>query len=769
MKHEEAKFLLAQKPKGLWHLVGVGGSGMSGLAFLLLDKGFAVSGSDLEENSIVEQLKKKGLIFYRGHSADNIKMATGLIFSSAVNENNVERVVAQKLQVPSFHRSEILSALLEEDCSIVVAGMHGKTTTTALLAWVFEQAGEVISYYVGGRVEQLGVNAKVGHGKWFVAEGDESDGSLVNYSPNFSLVLNIEKEHLDFYRALNEINKVFYQLGAQTKNKIFYCIDDIGASRVMEQFQEKAVGFGLSERAVIQGRNVELSAEGSVFEVWSEGRLWLKRVRLNLPGLHNVKNALGVIAVAREAKLASGILIKALESFHGVKRRFEVKWQSENFLVVDDYGHHPTEIQATLKTAKLLASDKRLIVVFQPHRLSRTFFLKEDFVSVFSLDEVDRLFLTEIYCADESSSDWKEISGEMFFKEISQLVKIPVSFQSDLAGLVWSVLREMKAGDCVLTLGAGSIGEVSEKIVKHLKFYQALEKVMGDRGKVIRNEVLRKHTTLRVGGPAEFWCEPFDETQLASVLNLCDKEGVKVTVIGRGSNLLIRDQGIRGVCLHLGEKVFSRIEVKGDQIIAGAGAKLKAIVAEGKKAGIGGLEFMEGIPASLGGALFMNAGAMGGWMFEHIVSVRWMDSKGKIFEVSRDKIEASYRSVPQLKDKIVLSAVLQGRREEKMVIEERLKRFNLSRWDSQPAAPSAGCIFKNPVSEPAGKLIDELGLKNFSVGGARVSVEHGNFIVNDGSATAGDVLNLIAEIQKKVRDKKGIELENEVIILGEKG
>ena len=342
-----------------------------------------------------------------------------------------------------------------------------------------------------------------------------------------------------------------------------------------------------------------------------------------------------------------------------------------------------------------------------------------------------------------------------------------MSFQANLSDLVWSLLRELKAGDCVLTLGAGDVDKVSEEIVQHLKIYQNLVQAVGENGKVIRSESLRKHTTLRVGGPAEFWCEPEDEFHLEKVLLLCQQEGIKVTVIGRGSNLLVRDSGVRGVCLHLNEKFFSKIQINGDQIIAGAGAKLRAIVTEGKKAGIGGFEFMEGIPASLGGALFMNAGAMGGWIFERVISVRCMDSKGNILALPRDKIEASYRSVPLLKGKVVLSAILQGVREEKSKIEERLKRFNAARWDSQPTAPSAGCIFKNPVSEPAGKLIDELGLKTVSVGGARVSSEHGNFIVNDGSATAADVLNLIAEIQKKVREKKGIELENEVIILGE--
>lgn len=764
MKSNQVKSWLEQVPSH-WHLVGVGGSGMSGLAFLLLDKGCQVSGSDLKENAITTQLKSRGLTFYQGHSSDYVKKNSVLVISSAIAENNIELITAKKLNLPIFHRSEVLATLLQERCSVLIAGMHGKTTTTALIAWLFCQVNQETSYYIGGKVAQLEVNAKMGSGKWFIAEGDESDGSLVNYFPSFSFILNVEKEHLDFYHSLEAIDEVFLQLAKQTKEKIFYCGDDPGACRIADQFKQRAVSFGLNEKAWVQARNIELEERGSFFEVWVDGKLWLKRVYLSLPGLHNVKNALGALALAREAGLDEAILLRALETFQGAKRRFEVKWKDEDFLVIDDYGHHPTEIEATLKTAKLFAGKKRLIVIFQPHRLSRTHYLKEDFVRV--LSQADRLFLTEIYCADESPEDWKEISGKTLFDAVLEEGKSEVSFHANLSNLVWSVLRELKEGDVVLTLGAGNVGEVSEQMVRHFKFYQSLIKTVGEKGKVTRNEPLRKHTTLRVGGPAEFWCEPEDESHLGKVMRLCHQEGVKVTVIGRGSNLLIRDAGIRGVCLHLNEKFFSKIQIKDDQITADAGVKLRAIVTEGKRAGIGGFEFMEGIPASLGGALFMNAGAMGGWMFERVVSVRCMDTQGNILELSRNQIEASYRSVPLLKERVVLSAVLQGVKEEKSKIEERLKRFNTSRWDAQPTAPSAGCIFKNPVAEPAGKLIDELGLKNFSVGGARVSLEHGNFIVNEGNATAKDVLSLMAEIQKEVFTKKGIELENEVIILGE--
>lgn len=750
------------QPDLFWHFVGVGGSGMSGLARLMLEKGYQVSGSDLIESRVIQQLEEKGLVFFQGHETKFVNQAQALIFSSAIDESNVELREAREKKIPIFHRSELLATLLAEKKSIVVAGMHGKTTTTSLLAWLFHEIDS--SFYVGGVVTQLGASAKAGDGDWFVAEGDESDGTLAKYEPYYSLILNIEKEHLDFYSSLEEIENVFHKLGEKTQKKIFYCCDDEGAARVFKK-AKRTVSFGLNDSADIQGRNVVFDQSGSHFEVWVKGKLWLAEISLSLPGLHNVRNALGAIAVAKEAGLEEAVIVKALASFQGARRRFEVKWESDNFLVVDDYGHHPTEIKATLAAAKQIAQSKRLVVIFQPHRFSRTQALKEDFAKAFEL--ADRLFLTEIYAADEVAKDWPEVTGKILFHVIAATGQRDVSFHEKNSELVRNLICEVKEGDCVVILGAGDISKVAQTLVEYWKFYEALCQAVGAEGRVMRNESLHRHTTLRVGGPAEFWCEPEGELALAKVLQLCKKNDVLVTFIGRGSNLLIKDGGIRGVCVHLSEKFFSKIEIKEDKVTAQAGAKLKSIVAAAKREGLGGFEFMEGIPGSLGGALFMNAGAMGGWMFERVVSVRCMGMDGEITELLRDKIQANYRNVPTLKDKIVLSAVLQGKKEEKEVVEQRLRQFSEKRWESQPAASSAGCIFKNPTLVPAGKLVDELGLKGLSVGGARVSQEHGNFIVNDGTATASDVLQLIELVRERVQRERGIRLETEVMILGD--
>jgi UDP-N-acetylenolpyruvoylglucosamine reductase len=285
---------------------------------------------------------------------------------------------------------------------------------------------------------------------------------------------------------------------------------------------------------------------------------------------------------------------------------------------------------------------------------------------------------------------------------------------------------------------------------------------------VIRHdELLAKHTTLRVGGPADVYVEPASENDLMGVVKFCSERGVKFFVLGRGSNLLVRDGGFRGVAICLSQAAFSRIEIENEELHCGAGAKLKNVAVEARRRGLSGLEFLEGIPGSVGGGLRMNAGAMGGATFDVVESVRLMDFEGHIQELTPEEMVVKYRGCDTLKSHIALGAVLKGRADSPESISQRMSAFSQKRWSSQPAAPSAGCMFKNPPSIPAGRLIDELGLKGTRVGGAVVSQEHGNFIVNDGNATARDVLELIGILKAKAKAGCGIELQTEVEIIGE--
>ena len=281
------------------------------------------------------------------------------------------------------------------------------------------------------------------------------------------------------------------------------------------------------------------------------------------------------------------------------------------------------------------------------------------------------------------------------------------------------------------------------------------------------NEQLAKHTTLRVGGPADVYVEPASEADLAATLKFCGEHDLKFIMLGRGSNLLVRDGGFRGVVICLAHPNFSRIQVAGDRLRCGAGARLKQVASEAKRHGLSGLEFLEGIPGSVGGALRMNAGAMGGATFDLVKAICVMDHFGSMRELVPGEFEVEYRGCSLLKDHVAVGVVFQGRPASYEEIERRMNEFSRKRWKSQPAAPSAGCMFKNPVALPVGRLIDELGLKGTRVGSARVSVEHGNFIVTDGKATARDVLELMDLVKRRAKAERGIELETEVEIVGE--
>lgn len=290
---------------------------------------------------------------------------------------------------------------------------------------------------------------------------------------------------------------------------------------------------------------------------------------------------------------------------------------------------------------------------------------------------------------------------------------------------------------------------------------------VNDETRVRADEPLARRTTFRVGGPADVYVEPASEADLAAVLSFCAETGENFFVLGRGSNLLVRDGGFRGVVICLAHGYFSRIKVWGDRLDCGAGAKLKQVALEAKRNGLSGVEFLEGIPGSVGGALRMNAGAMGGATFEAIESLRFMDYRGEVFERPAQEIGAEYRACPLLKHHLALRVVFRCALAPREEIEKRMDAYSKKRWASQPAAPSAGCIFKNPQPLVAGRIVDELGLKGLRVGGAVVSAEHGNFIINDGHATARDILELIALVKDQVREKRGLELQTEIEIIGE--
>ena len=743
------------------HLLGVAGSGMSGLAALLLQLGHQVSGSDKLKTQETNRLQRLGLNFFQEHRAEDARNAELIIHSSAIRIDNPILVDARETGKPIARRAEALAAIMSGKRGILVVGMHGKTTTSAMAAHVLRESGLHPSHYVGAEIPILGTNAHWDpRGEYFVAEGDESDGTIAFFHPEHALVLNIEEEHLDFYADLAAIEKVFSQLIEQTTGKIFYSADDPNAARLCRSCS-RSVSFGLSQNADYRGADIELKDFTSIFCVYYHDKQ-LGEATLNVPGEHNIHNAIGVIALATELGVPFEKIAASLPKFQHARRRFEIKYASDRFLLVDDYAHHPTEIRATLKAAKT-ARRKRILTMFQPHRYSRTKALRKEFGAAF--DDADHVVVTDVYGSNEQPEPG--ISGQLIVDEIAAYGHRGVTYQPRLDWVRRDVGNMLDSGDLVLSLGAGNIHEQLSILAADLVVAEKLKEIVGNEGDVRLYEPLAKHTTLRVGGPAQFWVELRNAIAFAELIRFCRRENLPMFVIGRGSNLLVRDGGIRGVVIHPSGGDFDKIDIDGDEITAGVGAKLKEIAYAARGADLGGLEWMEGIPGAVGGALRMNAGAMGAQTFENVVRVRYLDADGNAHSKNRDELDVRYRNFPLLENNFAISATFRARPAKRAEIDRRLEESQEKRRASQPIAKSAGCIFKNADSIPAGKLVDELGLKNSAVGKARVSEVHGNFIVNDGGATASEMLELIEQIKSAARTKRGIELETEVQIVGE--
>ena len=750
---------LAGSPRRV-HLIGVAGSGMSGIAGLLMAMGHRVSGSDKVRTVEVTRLCSMGLDFHTPSSQETVMDADLVVYSSAIRSTHPDFALAMAYGKILVRRAEALAALLAAQRGIVVAGMHGKTTTASMVAHVLRCAGLNPSHYVGAEIPVLGTNAHWNSkGEWFVAEGDESDGTIALYRTEHSIVLNIEEEHLDYYRDLSAIEAVFRRLLDNTSGGVFYCADDPHASRICGE-HPRSVSYGERSSARYRFDDLHLKEFQSHFRVLRDG-VPLGAVSLNIPGKHNVSNAMAVVALATEIGVPFSSIAAGLESFRGARRRFEIKHRSERFMVVDDYGHHPSEVVATLAAAKN-AGRGRVLVMFQPHRYTRTAALKAEFGRAFS--DADKVWVTEIYAASEDPIPG--VSGATIVEEMEREGHAGGLYQPDRNQMLYEVGRCLQEGDCVLTLGAGNIHEQGAALAKDISVLEELQRCIG-AGVVRLYEPLSKHTTLRIGGPAQYWIEPETEEGFARLVRFCSERKLPIFVLGRGSNLLVRDGGIRGVVVHLARGEFRKLEVKGETIIAGAGVRQKELAIAARDAGLGGFEWFEGIPGNVGGALRMNAGAMGSEAFSQVVSVRYVDSNGEFHTRTPLEMDVRYRSVPLLQNNFAVSATFSGRTASAAEIEERMDESVKKRRNSQPRESSAGCVFKNPNAIPAGKLIEELGLKGERVGGARVSEVHGNFLVNDKNATAAEFLDLIAKVRGRALEKRGIELELELQIIGE--
>lgn len=763
--------MLINKKKRV-HFVGIGGIGMSGVARVLLETGYKVSGSDLESSDLTNAIESLGGKIFKSHKSSNVPADAGvLVYSSSISKDNPEIREALKRKIRIVHRAEMLGELFNKKKGIGVTGTHGKTTTTSLISVILEDLGCDPTVVIGGEIERFGGNAKSGNGKYFVAEADESDSSFLRLRPFYAVLTNIEMEHVDHFHTLDAVKSAYRAFidNIRRGGTVFYNYDDTNTRAVLKGFSQNTVSFGFSGDADIHALDIKMDGFRTSFKCVYKG-LILGEVKLKIPGRHNVLNALAAILVGLKLGLEFDAIAGSIKDFTGTKRRFQLRLEKDGVMLIDDYAHHPTEIRAVLDACRNWKG-KRIIVIFQPHRYTRTLFLADEFGKCFS--GADKLILTDIYAASE-----RPIKG-VSIKNIYDRVKknaprdVVIMKKEKIADYVIEI---KKPGDMILVLGAGNIKKVADELCGKMAGPSPSEGLAGEfkkavKGNVLVHEGLLSHTSLKIGGSADIWAEPKDEKELKKALVFARAHKVRLFVIGNGSNVLASDDGFRGIVVHLGSPSFKRIKVSGTTVRLGAGFSLPKLVRLCCDKALGGMESLVGIPGTVGGAIYMNAGGYTNPIFKNMAdlvrSLKVMDYEGNVKNLKAGDLEFGYRR-SNLNQYIILEAVLKLEKSDIRELSSASAKFLKMKAQKQVLdIPSAGCVFKNPAGMQftCGQMIDMLGLKGRRAGGAEISTKHANFIVNRDGATCKDVLSLVELVKKKVKENYDIPLELEIKVI----
>jgi UDP-N-acetylenolpyruvoylglucosamine reductase len=746
------------------HCLGVGGMGVAPLAIYLARSGWAVTG---EDDALAPEVA--ALLAGAGVGIGPLPGRVDLVVrSSAIPDTHPSLAGAAARGVASVRRGELLAEVVRGKRLVAVCGSHGKTTTTAMLVTALRHAGFPAGYVAGGLFNDATPPAGIGSGEWVVAEVDESDGTIDGFAPEITLIVNLDWDHPDRYRSPSELEAAFAALIGRTSGTVL--VSD--ACPTSLRLAASAVTFGRSG----DFSGALMGEKAGSMRLMLGGRFKPAEVTIGATGDFNGANATAALAAAQlmgvEPQRSS------LEKYPGVRRRQAVLLDEGGLTVVEDYAHHPSEIRALLPNLRRrLAPGGRLITVFQPHRHSRTARFKTEFAA--SLASADSVHLLDVYSAGEAP-----VSGGTTADVYAELKRVaPALAVSYLpghgSGCIPALQREARPGDLVAFVGAGDIDRTARAWVEAVKgrmaaarrwdgFADAIRPLLSRGTRLAREEPLAGRTTLRVGGAARIFAEPATEEDLQTILRESAKAGAPVFVLGRGSNLIVPDEGVEGMIVTLSHRSWAGFEILPDgRVRAGAGLRLKNLCGIAAKAGLAGFEFLEGIPGSVGGALRMNAGAMGGWMFDIVDEVRLMSLAGVISNVPRSALTVDYRNCAELRKAIALGAVLRpSTRVESAAVGRQIDAYRQKRHETQPREPSAGCVFKNPPGASAGRLIEESGLKGVRVGGAEVSRVHANFVINCGHATSADVLELVRRVRAEVLKAKGVELEPEVLLYG---
>lgn len=761
------------------HFVGVGGIGMSGIAQILLEMGHRVSGSDIEKSHITRRLETLGGKMYAGHKRSNVPDDVDiLVYSSSITKDNPEMLEGARKKARILHRAQVLGEIFNMKKGIAVSGTHGKTTTTSLISVMLENAGLDPTVVIGGEVSRFHGNAKLGRGRYAVAEADESDGSFVRLKPLYAVITNMEMEHLDHFKSLKHIHDSYRAFIDNIKSggALFYNDEDLNTRIAIRGVRRHSESFGFTKSADMYPVGIKMDGFKTSFRCVYKNKV-LGTVNLNIPGRHNILNAMAAILVGLRIGLSFKEITRSIKDFDGAKRRFQLRADSGGVMLIDDYAHHPTEIRAVLDACGNWKR-RRIVAVFQPHRYSRTKFLADEFGICFK--GVDKLILTDIYSASEEAIEGVSI--------MSIYDKVRASGFSDVEVLKKElipdrIMKIKRPGDIVLVLGAGDIKTVADRLSdmmtgrhEQIARYSEDETLMAElkkkvKGKISIDTELSRRTSFRIGGRSGIWIEPSDIKDLSRALSFVSRHKIPMFVMGNGSNVLSSDAGFNGILIHLGSEYFRNIVITGTSIRVGAGFSLPKLVRLACDNSLGGLESLVGIPGTVGGAVYMNAGGHMNPAYrnigELISSVKVMDPDGKVKIIRKKGLKFGYRS-SNLDRYIVLECELRLDRSDRANLLSSCERFLRIKRDKQVLdRPSAGCMFKNPdnFQFTCGQMIDMLNLKGKRIGGAEVSERHANFIINSGNATCDDVLKLADHIKEKVKENYGIELEMEVKLL----
>jgi UDP-N-acetylmuramate--alanine ligase len=828
------------------HFMGIGGQGISAVAQMAQLTGSVVTGCDQSASATTRALERVGIPVQIGHSPEHLVNADALIYVPAVvalDPGNPELLAARARGMQVMTWQEMLGELMRGKCTLSVSGVHGKGTTTALLALMLVDAGLDPTCEVGAVVPRFEANYRLGKGQYFVNEADEFNHNFWHYHPRLAVVTSIEFEHPEFFTDYNAFLAAFEHfirgmdmqsdwplpptliLNADSPGclELFERLDD-WPGRVLTYAVEGMspsldVGTG-SPAPTYQAYDVKLDGETS-FRVRSSQDEALpadKAIRLQLPGIYNVQNALAALTAARAVGIDPAVIVRTLEGFGGIRRRFELSHQGPLSLgestldvsLVDDYAHHPTAIAAALQAARKRYPGRRLVAVYQPHMFSRTKTFFDQFLHAFDLADVT--LIADIFPGREH--DTGLISARDLVEAMAKLPAFAqqgrqVMYSGDVQATLRLLKQILRSGDVVLIMGAGDIYTVTEMLLQDAsrgtrKTFNAdlayAELYPHFRERVRRGESLARHGTFGVGGPADIWVTLDSAGELVGIVCQCIEQRWPLLAVGNGTNVLYADAGVRGIVARIAFNSYS-IEERGDGtalLVVGAGVSWPRLLNELASLGWGGLEFGPGIPGTLGGGVISNAGAHHGNLGQVLEWVEVLDARSDfegqptvptIRRYQHDELNLAYRhsrfrahrriqldqrGYPLVAPRaliepgeIIMQLGVRLHREDPQKLRATIEEYKQHRKRTQPPQQSAGSVFKNPVGDYAGRLIEQAGLKGITRGRAQISQRHANFIVNLGGASAADVATLIMIAHNRVQEQFGVDLELEVELRGE--